>query len=277
MGAEALSRKVRRNFTCALIVFTAGISAAPALASPWARADGQLLIISRTEYFRTTLPPDNGDDPPGSFQRIDSNTYVEYGLTGDVTIGGKIIYGKSFLANNAGAQHTSGISELEGYGQYQFLRSERHAASVKLAAVLPARAQSGARNGLQSNDIQLDAAALYGRNLILSPVKIFTAIEAGYRKSLGVHGVKSADQLRTQVTFGVAPASRLLILLEGFSTLSMRNEDIGGADYDIVKIQPSLVYRIGKRWSVQAGVNREVAGRNLILGRTLFLGLWSEF
>jgi hypothetical protein len=44
-----------------------------------------------------------------------------------------------------------------------------------------------------------------------------------------------------------------------------------------VKIQPSLVYRFSRRWTVQAGVTEEIASRNLALGRTYFIGLWSAF
>ncbi|MCK5747796.1 MAG: hypothetical protein KAH44_16375, partial [Oricola sp.] len=121
--------------------------------------------------------------------------------------------------------------------------------------------------------VDVELAGLYGRNIVFAPVKIFTAAELGYRRRFG----DGADVIRGHATLGAQPSRHWMLLLEGFSTVSMRNEDEGGADYDIVKIQPSVVYKFNRRWAVQAGMNEEVLGRNLSKGRTFFVGLWSEF
>ncbi len=241
-----------------------------ACASPWAREDGQLLIITHAEYFRSDL---SSQDPRGGrFESLDSDTYIEFGLTDDITIGGKAIYGTSWLTNSAGTVTDTGFSEIEGYAQYQFERTIKHAASVRLSAGKPAAFQASARQAV-NNGADMELAALYGRNLIFKPVKIFAAAEVGYRKRFG----PGADVIRSQATLGAEPGKRWMLLLEGFSTVSLRNEKPDGADYDIVKIQPSVVYRINSRWAVQAGMNEEISGRNLALGRTFFIGLWSSF
>lgn len=256
---------------------TAGIAIAvaagfvwPAHASPWARVDGELLIISQTKYFYADL---TSQDPRGArFESIDSDTHIEFGLTDNITIGGKAIYSTSWLTNIRGTVSDGGFSEIEGYAQYQIARTDRHAASVKLSAGKPAAFQPSVREGTDEGaDVEL--AALYGRNVIFEPVKIFAAAEAGYRKRFG----DAADVMRGHATIGVEPDAHWVFLVESFSTLSLRNEDFGGADYDIVKIQPSVVYKFNRRWAVQAGMNEEVAGRNLALGRTYFIGLWSAF
>lgn len=242
----------------------------PAHASPWARVDGELLIISQTKYFYADL---TSQDPRGArFESIDNDTHIEFGLTDDITIGGKAIYSTSWLTNTRGTATDSGFSEIEGYAQYQIHRTIRHAASVKLSAGKPAAFQPGVREGVKEGaDVEL--AGLYGRNVIFKPVKIFAATEIGYRKRFG----DAADVMRSHTTIGAEPGAHWVFLLEGFSTLSLRNEEPGGADYDIVKIQPSVIYRFNRRWAVQAGMNEEVAGRNLALGRTFFIGLWSAF
>lgn len=245
-------------------------AAGSAHASPWARVDGELLIISQTKYFHADLS--SRDERGARFDSIDNDTHIEFGLTGDITIGGKAIYGTSWLTNTEGTQTDSGFSEIEGYVQYQVVRDDRQAASLKLSAGRPAAFQPSVREGVDGG-ADMEAAALYGRNLIFRPVKIFAAAELGYRKRFG----DGADILRSHATLGVEPGERWVFLVESFSTLSLRNEKPGGADYDIVKIQPSAVYRINRRWAVQAGMNEEVAGRNLALGRTFFIGLWSAF
>ena len=253
----------------ARVVAAAAAATSAAHASPWGRPDGEFLIVSRAEYFRADL----GASDPGEFRRFESNTYLEFGVTDAVTIGGKAIYGTSWLTDATGTQTASGFSEIEGFAQYRFLDTGDHVASARLAVARPAAFQSGARANLQSDSVDAEAAVLYGRNLVLKPVKIFAAAEAGYRLRFG----DAADEIRTQATIGAEPGERWLFLLESFATVSMRNEDAGGADYDVVKIQPSLVYRFSRRWTVQAGMTEEIAGRNLALGRTFFIGLWSAF
>ncbi|WP_425409969.1 hypothetical protein [Hyphococcus sp.] len=248
---------------------------ASAGASPWARPGGELLVISRGEYFRTEL--DSFETPQGvidsRFDRFESNTYVEFGLTENITLGGKALYGTTWFTRGPDVDTANGFSEIEAFAQYQFLRNNTHAGSVRIAAAKPARFQSGARTILQSDKFDTELAALYGRNLIRAPIKVFTAIETGYRKRWG----DAADQIKSQATIGVEPSSRLLFLLEGFSTFSLRNERDNGADFDVVKVQPSIVFRFSSKWAVQAGVSEEIAGRNLELGRTYFIGVWSSF
>ena len=275
MGSGAQFHSGCRRAVLAVFSAFAILSALKAHASPWARADGELLLISRAEYFHATLAPELSPDGlvNSEFFRLESNTYVEFGLTEKITIGGKALYGNSWLQRYSGTETANGFTEIEAFAQYQFLQTSTDAASVRLAVARPASFQSGARANQQSNDLSAEAAILYGRNFPAAPFKVFTAVEAGYRKSFG----NSADQVRLQTTLGAEPLPRVLVLLEGFSTISMRNEGFGGVDYDVTKLQPSIVYRVGRRLSVQAGMNKEVAGRNLAMGRTFFIGLWSEF
>ncbi len=240
-------------------------------ASPWARLDGEILVISGMNYFRSDL---SSQDPNGGFfESIESDTYVEFGLTEDITIGGKAIYANSSLSNSAGNFSDSSFSEIEAYGQYQFLRTMKHAASVKLSAGKPAAFQSGALSEMGGGGADVELAALYGRNVMYEPIKIFVAAEAGFRKRFG----ENADIIRTQGTLGIEPGKRWVLLLETFAAVSMRNEGPAGADYDIVKIKPSVLYRFNRRWAIQAGVTEEIADRNLARGRTYFFALWSAF
>ncbi len=86
-----------------------------------------------------------------------------------------------------------------------------------------------------------------------------------------------ADQLRMLTTIGIEPSDCWTLLVDTFSVKSLRNERLDGADYDVLKIQPSIVWRATKRFSLQAGVSKEITGRNLALGATYFIGLRTRF
>ncbi|MEO1242754.1 MAG: hypothetical protein AAFX54_12670 [Pseudomonadota bacterium] len=246
-----------------------------AIASPWTRADNEFLVISRADYFKADLQPVNTPDGfvDSQFQRIESNTYAEFGVTDDVMIGAKAVYGTTWLTRGADTETATGFSEVEGFGQYQFLRSGRDAGSIRIAAAVPANFSSGVRPALQADGVDIDISALYGRNIYDNDFKVFSSIEGGFRKRTG----NAADHIRLQSTIGVEPDAQWLFLLETFATVSLRNEELDGADFDVVRIQPSILWRFSNRWGLQAGAAEEIAGRNIALGRTFFIGLWSRF
>lgn len=58
-------------------------------ASPWARIYGEMLVISRADYFQAALT--SQDPADGTFRAFNSDTYFEYGLTDDIMLGGKVV------------------------------------------------------------------------------------------------------------------------------------------------------------------------------------------
>lgn len=255
-----------------LILLESGFS--PAAASPWPRRNGELFLATRTAYFLATADePLAAGSGAARFERFDSDNYFEFGLTRAMTLGGKAVYGTSTWFDGVNGGAASGFSEIEGFAQYEVSRGANSALSVKLAVAAPRRLVTGARPELANDGVDTELRALYGRNIMTRPVKIFAAAEAGYRRRFG----QAADQMRAEALVGVEPAARLLLLFEIHSTLSLRNEGAAGADYDVLKLQPSLVWRLTPRFSLQGGLAHETAARNLLAGDTFFVGLWSFF
>ena len=252
----------------------AGACLAPACASPWAREKGRLFLSSRANYFVSTgdAPLPEATEPP-RFERIDSDVYAEFGLNSRLSVGGKVIYGNAAFFDGFSTASVSGFAEIEGHIQHTILRSRRHALSVKLAAATPTRFENGGRPGVFSDGVDAELRALYGRNMIRRPVKIYASVEAGYRRRFG----DGADQIRADALIGVEPLKSVLVLAEVLSRTSVRNESPGGADYDVLILQPSAVWRFSKRMGVQAGLTHEAVGRNLVRGDGYFLALWTEF
>lgn len=252
---------------------------ASASASPWTRPAGELLTISQTSYFANhqVFQIEAGDSVAQRFQRIETDIYLEYGLSPSVTIGAKATYGNAWLTRGGDVETAAGFSEFGGFAQYQLLRKDNSAGAIRLGVFVPSTFNDGVREGLQSDGVDTDISILYGRNLSRAPVKIFASIDAGYRKRFG----DASDQIRIQTTIGAEPSRRWLILIQNFTELSLRNAAPDGADYDVAKLQLSIVRHLGVpetgRWSVQAGINEEIAGRNLALGRSVFFSFWRRF
>lgn len=274
MGGEQIRRAGRAFSLFAALVLAARAMLATAEASPWIRDKGRLFISTRTDYFIAEADEAAmAGAGPVRFERYDSDTYLEFGLTPSLMIGAKAVYGTSTYFDGTTLSQASGFSEIEGFVQRALWRNARQTLSVKLAGAAPASFVGGPRPDLQRDSADVELRALYGRNLSFSPFKLYATAEAGYRRRFGA----GADELRADLLLGAEPARAALILCEVLVVKSLRNEDPGGADYDVVKIQPSLVWRAGRRWSLQAGLAHEPAGRNLLLGDAYFVALWTTF
>ncbi len=257
----------------------AGAVAGSASASPWARGQNEALVISQTGVFTSTEPVSvDGQIVRQRFNRLETDLYVEYGVTPSIMIGGKAIYGTSELRRGGVEVETaSGVSEYGGFLQYQFLRNDRHAASARIGAFSPSSLDDGVRTETAAEGVDADIALLYGRNVDIAPFGVFVGLDAGYRRRFG----DAADQIRLQAEIGAKPGRRWVLLIQSFGEFSLRNETGAGADFDIVKINPSIVRRFGDgetgRWSLQLGYSEEIAGRNVARGRKAFVSVWTAF
>jgi len=247
-------------------------------ASPWPRDPWRAFLSSGSDYFSARgdfafdpPPAENRDDD--RFERIATTHYAELGLPLNMQASFKLIYSTATIRTAETTIRSAGLAEVEGQLQYAIFQNRKDVLSI---AALVGRINSlsaGVRPQLQSDGLDGGAKILYGRVLTTKPVKLFMTAEAGYRRRFGT----PADQVTLDLKFGVEPVSRLLFMVDGFNTLSLRNESPGGADFDIYKIQPSLAVRVWRDAWLQAGYNHEIRGRNVVTGNTFFLNVWSSF
>lgn len=244
----------------------AAFGASPATASPWNRGDGDIFIANRLDYFRSSTEI-------SSYARLDSDAYVEWGVTDRWMAGGKAVFGTAFIEDAGGARTVSGFGESDLFVQRQLQRGAHSATALRLAGVWSGDVTDGARPGEQAGGFDIDLRALHGRDVILKPFKVFVAAEAGYRHRLS----GASDQARAEFLVGIEPSRRFLILLEAQSVISVRNNAPGFDDFDLFKAQGSLVWRATGRWSLVAGARTEFAARNIVPGDAFLFGFWTEF
>lgn len=241
-------------------------AAATACASPWNRDDGGVFVANRVDYFRSSTDVSR-------YARIDSDTYVEWGLSRRWMAGGKAAFGTAFIEDATGARTVSGFGESDVFLQRQLQRGEHSATALRLAGVWSGDVTDGARPGFATGGFDVDLRALHGRDILLTPFKVFIAAEAGYRRRLS----GASDQARADFLIGVEPSRQFLILMEAQSIISMRNNDPGFDDFDLFKAQASLVWRATKRWSIVGGARTEFAARNVFPGDAFSIGFWTQF
>ena len=266
---QCACKRAIRAVAASTVVWIAGVAmAGEALASPWTRPQGDVFVETRVDAFRA-------DAPGGSrFERLDFGAYAEWGVAADTMVGGKLICGMSRSAGAGFLFEAAGIVEIEGFVQRTISDGPSGTIALRGAVARPAGIDAGARPELAADGVDLEIRALYGRTLRDGPgLRIFSAAEAAFRKRTGA----AADQIRIDWLLGLEPTERLIVLAETQTTLSLRNEDLSGADFDVVRLQPSVVWRASDRLALRAGGLIEVAARGLTKGRGVFIGVWSEF
>lgn len=124
--------------------------------------------------------------------------------------------------------------------------------------------------GLDWTAPQIEPRLLAGYGFSLGEYPAFVDTQAGYRLALG----DGPDEVRLDVTFGIRPWDEILLLAQGFSTISAGGD---GDSYAYHKAQGSLVYDLNDRWSLQAGAFATVAGHNALRERGLISAVWYRF
>jgi hypothetical protein len=108
----------------------------------------------------------------------------------------------------------------------------------------------------------------------------FISFELAYRKRFEA----PADQIKLDFTLG-KNIKRFIFMGHAFLTISMKNHDSFDsnsnpnlqADWDNLKIGPSVAYKVKSNSHVQLGLWKDIWGRNIGKGQVVFLSWWQNY
>jgi hypothetical protein len=241
---------------CGLIAVASG-----ALAGAWTRPSGETFASLSSSYYRTD---------PGSYEETTLDLYVEYGLRDWLTLGGAAEIKRPVGASG----DLDGETTLAGFAQ---ARLREGAAGDPLSLQLGLRAPLGDVAAGAPPQIESDWAAeirlLYGRGFATEGGDAFLDAQGAFRLNRG----DDADELRLDLTAGLRPAPRWLVMVQSLNTVGLRNADRSGDDFDVYKLAPAVGYEIGWGATLLLSVEREIAGRNIDRGTRAKLAVWRTF
>jgi hypothetical protein len=209
--------------------------------------------------------------PQTSYRKFDLPTLIEYGATDGLTL----VLSPSLLGVAVGTERPAeyrGLGYTDVGGRLRVWSTDAHVVSVQATARLPGarRAENPAEWGW--TDPETDIRALWGYGFSLYSMPAFLDAQAGYRVRAG----GPADEMRIDLTLGVRPAPRWLVLVQSFNTLSVRTPRGLHEPTRSHKVAVSLAYTLGA-WTVEVGALATVAGQNALQERGLTTGLWYRF
>ncbi|MCI5045696.1 MAG: hypothetical protein MRY72_13455 [Aquisalinus sp.] len=235
-----------------------------AIASPWPMPEGQGQTITRTENFTAR-----------TFRQLTTSIYSEYGLTDRTTFIGKLAYATQEYGGQFPST-TQGLTAADISVQHLITRTDHsvfagritYAAETEMDRLL--QAENTRFEPIRYGNA-IEIAFLAGHS-IHQDGSFFVTAETGFRYALA----DDADLINLSLTTGFKPSERWLLLAKSLNTVSLQN-DSNGIDYDVFRLEPSLVFHRNDRTSYALGASYDLYGRNLQTGSSLYLSFWNRF
>jgi hypothetical protein len=252
---------------CAALLALALAAPAPALAGAWTQEPGAAFVSLGASWYGT----DDGAYEEGTF-----GLYGEYGLREGLTVGAAL---DSSQPVGPAAAVDGAVTGMAFVRARLWTGPRGDPLSAQVGALGGTTAGVGVVPAQTAEEPGLDLRMLYGRGFATRFGDGWLGAEGGVR----LRFEDSADELRFDLTAGLRPLPRTLVMLQSFATLGLGNHAVGedgkalGDDYDVWKLAPSVGYEIGPGLTLVGGVEREVWGRNVDRGLRARLSLWRVF
>ena len=120
---------------------------------------------------------------------------------------------------------------------------------------------------------EIDVRGLLGYSFAVGAWPAFVDVQVAQRYRLG----GPPDEFRTDVTLGVWPHDRWLLLMQSFNVISEGAGSWGYPSYAYYKFQLSAVYALTPALSLQLGSYTTYWGRNALQENGMVLGAWYKF
>ncbi len=274
---RAWSRIRPAHLGCGLVLAAMGLASRHAVGGAWPLREGAWQIITQMTPYEAKI---SGFDPggrqagSGTYDRIEYSSLVEYGLTPQTTIGVQARAQSIWQDAGAVQGEAHGLAELNVFARQTLYRGDWDAYALQAQIGIPGFQWGDENPAVAEPNLHAEFRALYGRGFELPGGWTgFGEVQAAFRYRAGL----PADEVRLDVTLGLRPLPDWMLLAQQFSTFGLKNNEPMGADYDIHRLQLSIVHDLTPSVSLQLGAFREYAGRNTALGNAVIAALWLRF
>lgn len=271
---------MRASLAIAVLMGICGLSAA-AFASAWTQAAGHGFYSLSNIYYRTdSYYNSRGDRVSQSYYRkYEINPYIEYGLRDDITIGANLFFQHITQDTPLGLYSSWGVADSEFFLRKKIWEKNGFVLSAEPMVKLPSPTRGSLlpRIGSQHPDAAMGISAGYGFSAL--GLNHFANLDSRYRYRLGM----PLDQFNLDGTIGVHVHEKWLLLPQFFFTKRMDSRkntlftQTSGDDYDLAKLQFSVVYEFSEKTALQLGAFGNIAGKNVGNGDGMMLSLWKRF
>lgn len=247
----------------------------PAWSGAFLQPDGKgQIIVTGTFSAATTAFDEDGKVAPAHARlKLELDALVEYGLNGWMTLFAKpsVMAGGVYSPVPA---YANGAGQTEMGARLRLLATSDGAGVISLQSALRFPGQRDSSNPAKGEtDLQADLRLLGGYGFSYRGWSGFGDAQVGYRARLG----DAADEMHLDLTIGLRPRPRVLLMMQSFNTMSLGSGRNGYPDTRYHKLQTSVVYDLTEAWSVQFGAIATIGGKNALEESGVLAGVWRRF
>jgi hypothetical protein len=229
------------------------------------RGEGQVILRYEGQTADQAFDVDGALVPIPDRRDEAVSAFLEYGLTGRLTLQSKLAFargGDAFGAYEGAAPAELGL-------RWAVLRDRRTAVSVYAGVISPGEGENAVYVSRVRSDGDAELRAMLGRSGRWRGRPVFVDVQAARLWRIG-----APDETRLDAAVGVDVTPRWLVLVQAYAGR------VDGPDQGLrpgwVNAEASLVRRLGS-FRVQAGWRSAVAGRESTYGSGPVVALWKAF
>lgn len=257
----------------------------------WTQPAGKWFTAQQLSYFETSHFVDETGDKSrqNEFRKYEWNSYAEYGVTDDTTVGINLFLHQleaddedaAFIPPQRFTRTNFGLADAELLLRRKLWQSKDGSTVVSVQPLIkfPSLYEDGQQPLSGTDDFDAELRLQSGYSFSFLGQHHYLKLDGGYRKRFGAW----RDQLKFDATLGLRLSERVTFMPQYFLTQRAEGTGIGTAslgvanDYDLQKGQVSLLYDITPETTLQLGVFTHLRARNTGNGDGLLFGVWHRF
>ena len=258
---------------CLLAIGLLG-SATPALAGAWTldAGTGALVVTGTTSQANSVFDSGSKLRPIPRYSKDEAQALIEYGVTNWFTAMLQPSLQHVDIAAPFSAQR-SGLGYTDIGGRARIWSDSSWVVSAQATFRIPGVFDKTNPAAIGYTDSEIELRGLAGYSFKTGTLPAFIDLEVAQRYRLG----GPPNEFRTDITFGIRPAERWLLLTQSFNVLSEGAGTWGFGSFAYHKFQLSAVYAVTPTLSLQLGGYSTYWGRNALQENGLVVGAWYKF
>lgn len=206
------------------------------------------------------------------YSKDEGQALIEYGVTNWFTA----MFGPSLQHVDIAAPlsaERSGLGYTDIGGRAQIWSNDSWVVSAQATVRIPGTYDKTNPAAIGYTDPEIDIRGLVGYSFKAGTMPSFVDVQVAQRFRLG----GAPDEFRTDVTFGIRPIDKWLLLAQSFNVISEGAGTWGFGSFAYHKFQLSAVYELTPALSLQLGGYSTYWGRNALQENGLVVGAWYKF
>ena len=247
------------------------VAPAAAFAGAWTLPQGTGLLIA-TLFGWTGVGAPWGGNHGVKQDKVEAQTYIEYGLTDEFTIFGQT--GLERYALSPPARNTYQGLDYSDIGLRAKLWSTGDWVFSGEAVIFAPGAHNPSAAAQTGNTGRAgEGRLLAGYGFAVAGLPAFLDAEAGYR----IRTAGPPDEWHADLTVGLKPTPGLMLMLQDFTTVSTASTNREFPAWRSSILQASLVFDLDSRWSLQIAAFTSVRAIKTNTERGVALAVWRKF